>query len=121
MAFAQSVLPHGSRTLELRTSWGSGFNRDPQYLYEKTCDHGDYQPGKAFCAYLMENTSTEFQNVNFERAASCLSGKAKNLHIGPAPMRGGPPAVLVEVRLHDGEEPSLVFVASSIGDRAGAD
>jgi hypothetical protein len=104
-----------------KASWGSGFNRDPQYLYEKACDHGDYQPAKAFCAYLMKNTSTAFQNVNFERAAACLNGTAQDYRLGPVSMRGGPPGVLVTLQLHEGEESSLVFVATSTGDSARAD
>lgn len=42
----------------------------------KTCqsEEGD-AAGKAYCEWLMENTSTEFMEANVNRALSCLQGQ----------------------------------------------
>jgi hypothetical protein len=41
-------------------------------MYAKACEHNGYEPGKALCAYLLENTSTEFAGINARRALRCM-------------------------------------------------
>lgn len=54
-SFVQSVGPHETRTFAFRTSWGEGFkdSEAPHVLGAKRCEHGEYAPAKAVCAYLM--------------------------------------------------------------------
>jgi len=100
--------------VKLKASWGAGFNRNPQFFYQKECDTGGTPPGDRFCAYLMQNTSTEFQRMNFQRAASCLMGQPKDTLAGPFRLRGGPADTFVEIQLREGDDSSLVFIARTV-------
>jgi hypothetical protein len=73
--FVESVKPHESKVLEFHTSWGSGFkdSDDKLTLYAKRCDHNDYEPAKAVCAYLMKQGAIEFSGNNAKAAVMCLS------------------------------------------------
>ena len=51
---------------------------DEQLFYAKSCEH-DSEPGKALCAYLLENSSTEFAAINYGRALRCLGQSAPGL------------------------------------------
>lgn len=49
----------------------------------KGCKRSDDEQGAiAFCAWLMENTSTEFMEANINRAISCLQGQRIDGYIG---------------------------------------
>ena len=63
--FSNSTTDESSRSVTLETDWGN---------FSKYCEHGDYAPGKSFCQWLIQNTSTEFAEVNFRRAFTCLRG-----------------------------------------------
>jgi hypothetical protein len=75
-AFANAPLHGANRTVRLTTDWGGWFTEPDeageQPMYAKSCEHDDYEPGKALCAYLLENTSTEFAGINARRALRCL-------------------------------------------------
>lgn len=59
--FIASVKPDETRVLKFHTSWGSNFKDDEEPAFiAKRCDHGDYEPAKAVCEYLMEHGATEF-------------------------------------------------------------
>ncbi|MBZ4187233.1 hypothetical protein K7B09_12965 [Thermomonas sp. RSS23] len=73
-AFANQTEVSGTHEVALTTVWGP----TPQYpdsLFYKNCDHGEYEPGKRLCQYLMANTSTEFPQHNFRRVLACLNGQ----------------------------------------------
>ena len=67
--FAGSVSLWQSRSVTLRGGWGGD---SPGTLMTHSCQHGGYEPGKLFCAYLVPNTSWEFGDYNAKRAAACL-------------------------------------------------
>ena len=73
-AFASSVQPDQTKSLEFHTSWGGGFKgSDKRTMYEVQCiDHG-YAPAKAVCKQLMEQGAVEFSGENAKRALVCLS------------------------------------------------
>ena len=49
----------------------------------KGCKRADDDQGAiAFCAWLMQNTSTEFMEANVNRALSCLQGQRIDGYIG---------------------------------------
>jgi hypothetical protein len=72
--FANDSPTSTPRTVRLTTDWGGVFSRS-DVIAEKACLHDTDKPGKALCAYLLENTSTEFATVNYRRALACI-GKA---------------------------------------------
>ena len=80
--FANASADHEPHSVVLRTSWGRGFNNDPEHLYEVECSHSDYGPGRKLCRYLMENTSIEFAPHNFRRALACLSKNGRDIGAG---------------------------------------
>lgn len=41
----------------------------------KTCEHSDDDAARRFCSWAMEYASTEFMEVNINRALSCLQGQ----------------------------------------------
>lgn len=71
-AFANSVAPNETRAVELGNLWGSSEQfRDT--LYSKQCGSDGYEPGRRLCAYLLENSSSEFADLNFRRSLACLT------------------------------------------------
>ena len=71
--FLASVRPDEQRTMTLRTYWGAKEQGDKIVMGSKFCEHNDYEPGKKLCAYLMENSSTEFAGYNTKRFLACLA------------------------------------------------
>ena len=71
-SFANSTSDSSTHTVELITDWGGRFSDNKNTIAEKTCKHGDYGPGANLCAYLMENTSTEFPDANLNTVMVCL-------------------------------------------------
>ncbi len=69
-------------TVRLTTDWGGDFLKsdapDEQVFYAKSCEH-DSEPGRVLCAYLLENSSTEFAAINYRRALRCLGRSAPGL------------------------------------------
>lgn len=80
--FANASTDYEAHSVVLRTSWGSGFDNNPEHLYEIECTHSDYGPGRMLCAYLMEDASIEFASNNFRRALSCLSAHGRDIGAG---------------------------------------
>lgn len=74
VAFANSIEPNTSRSVELLTDWGGKFTKNPETIFSKTCIANHYQPGEKFCQYLLAHTSTEFADINFKRAVACVGG-----------------------------------------------
>jgi hypothetical protein len=73
--FANSATDDEPHTVELITDWGD---------FSKTCEHGGYAAGETLCDWLLENTSTEFAQLNFRHAYSCLRGPSGNASLkGP--------------------------------------
>jgi len=71
--FLASVRPDEQRTITLRTYWGAKEEGGEIVMASKFCEHNDYEPGKKLCAYLMENSSTEFAGYNTKRVLACLA------------------------------------------------
>ncbi|MGO1071012.1 hypothetical protein [Lysobacter sp. CA199] len=71
--FANATALGETRSVELRTDWGS---------FSKSCAHNGYEPGEAFCQWLMANTSTEFAYANIRRALVCLDPAANFASVG---------------------------------------
>ncbi len=71
-AFANSIAPDETRAIELGTVWGSS-EQFPRTLYSKQCGSDGYEPGRRLCAYLLENSSSEFADLNFRRSLACLN------------------------------------------------
>jgi hypothetical protein len=64
--------------LKFHTSWGSNFKDDEEpVLFAKRCDHGDFDPAKTVCDYLMKHGATEFSGNNAKAAISCLSSQTR--------------------------------------------
>jgi hypothetical protein len=76
-AFANASSDSTIRSVELTNDWGGRFckseDENEVALACKACQHGDDAPSRQLCAYLMENTSTEFPDGNFKRALDCLN------------------------------------------------
>ena len=77
--FANSSTDRSAHAVDLINDWGGPIaekesQKEGNYtMYVKQCKHADYDPGKRLCAYLMENTSTEFPDNNVRRALVCLN------------------------------------------------
>ena len=76
--FISSTRPNETHVLKFHTSWGANFkdeakDDDEFVFWAKRCEHGDYDPAKAVCDYLMEYGMTEFSGNNAKAAISCLS------------------------------------------------
>ena len=51
--------------------------------HEKKCEHlEEDQAGDTLCAWLMENTSTEFMEANINLTISCLQGQQISGYVG---------------------------------------
>ena len=85
-AFASSVAPGQTQTVEFHTVWGGDFKSvAARSLYAKRCmDHG-YQPATALCSSLMQHGAIEFSGNNAKRAVACLSPSTRFA----SPMRPG--------------------------------
>lgn len=109
-AFLASVKPDETRNLTLRTFWGAREEGDRIVIGSKSCEHGDYEPGKKLCAYLIENSSTEFAGYNAKRILNCLiprQGITADLevHNGSFSTRYGSPnrGALIDLQLCPGK------------------
>lgn len=71
VAFANATPRAATHQVTLTTDWGGQF-AEAGVIARKHCEHGGAAPGKALCAYLMENSSTEFAEHNVRRALQCL-------------------------------------------------
>jgi hypothetical protein len=76
--FANSLADGSAHSVELINDWGGPLSQAESQkgdftLYVKSCNHKGFDPGKVLCAYLMENTSTEFPYNNVRRALLCLN------------------------------------------------
>jgi len=77
-AFIESIKPDEKREFTFHTSWGQNFKDAPEpAIFAKRCEHGDYEPAKKVCDYLMKNGSAEFADANVKNAVSCLSSKTR--------------------------------------------
>jgi hypothetical protein len=77
-AFAGSIKPEDTKSIEFHTTWGSNFKNSPgPAVFAKRCLHNDYAPAKAVCEYLLEYGSAEFSNRNVMRAITCLFPKTQ--------------------------------------------
>jgi hypothetical protein len=126
--FANASTDYESHSVVLRTSWGRGFNNNPEHLYELDCGHSDYAPGKRLCEYLMQDTSIEFASHNFRRALSCLSAHGRDIGDGvdivrldgefsSSSARGVDDAVTISLEFDDqdqDEPPSLRITARRV-------
>jgi hypothetical protein len=80
--FANSSTDTSIHNVALINDWGGPISQEESQkqgdyaMYVKQCRHDDYSPGKDLCAYLMENTSTEFPDINVRRALVCLNNPA---------------------------------------------
>jgi hypothetical protein len=83
--FANASEDGSPHEVRLVTDWGGTSCSTPEEysIYCKACSHDAYPPGKQLCDYLMEHTSTEFSEMNFGRALSCLN-------VGYAHIKNGP-------------------------------
>lgn len=70
-SFANSIPPGTSYMVSLETSWG-GSKLNPNAIYSRDCNHGNYTTGASFCSYLMEHSAVEFSEMNFRRALACV-------------------------------------------------
>jgi hypothetical protein len=79
-AFANAAANDGTHTVRLMTDWGGYYARlkDPSddAMYVQSCEHESYAPAQSLCAYLLENTSIEFQGINVRRALHCMGKRA---------------------------------------------
>ena len=51
--------------------------------HQKKCEHSEEdKAGNTLCAWLMENTSTEFMEANVNRTMSCLQGQQISGYLG---------------------------------------
>jgi hypothetical protein len=77
-AFVESVRPDETREITFRTSWGTNFKDATEpAMRAKRCEHGEYEPAKQVCAYLIEHGPTEFSDITVKDSISCLSRKTK--------------------------------------------
>jgi hypothetical protein len=83
--FANASQDGALHEVRLITDWGGTTCSTPDEpaMYCKACRHDAYSPGKKLCDYLMENTATEFAEVNLARALSCLNLGYGHLKLGP--------------------------------------
>ncbi len=85
--FLSSVEPDKTRTITLYTFWGAREEGEFLVMGSKGCDHNDYDPGKKLCAYLIQNSSTEFAGYNAKRILNCLIPR---------------PGIAAELEIHSG-------------------
>jgi len=70
--FALATSQTSSHSVELQNDWGN---------LSKYCGYNDYAPGKVFCGWLIQNTSTEFMHANVNDALACISSDASAIGI----------------------------------------
>lgn len=67
-----------SRELKFRVIAGSNFkDREGPAYGGRRCEHGDYEPAKAVCKFLMEHSSIESPGYNVKSVIACLSPKTR--------------------------------------------
>jgi hypothetical protein len=122
-AFLRSVKPDETRSGTMRTYWGAREVGDQLVIGSKSCEHSDYEPGKRFCAYLMEHSSTEFAGYNAKRILNCLapfpSSKTRlDINSGSFSTQFGSsnPGALVDLDLvRDNKQEEMVLVLKADG------
>ena len=72
-AFANSAPPSQKVSISLQTSWGLSKLR-PNALDWRHCDDGTSKAAKAFCQYLLADSSAENPQNNLRRVMACLRG-----------------------------------------------
>lgn len=109
-AFLVSVKPEETHKITLRTFWGAREDGDSIVLGSKTCEHHDYGPGEKLCAYLLQDSSTEFAGYNAKRILNCLTPRpgiaaALDIHSGSFSITFGSPnrGALVDLELASDE------------------
>ena len=105
-AFLASVKPDETRSVTFRMFWGAREEGDNIILGSKTCEHHDYDPGEKLCAYLIQDSSTEFAGYNAKRILNCLTPRqgiaaALDIHSGSFSITFGSPSrgALVDLEL----------------------
>jgi hypothetical protein len=82
-AFANAAASDGNHTVRLTTDWGGVFTKsngaNEELMYSKSCEHNSYAPSRTLCAYLLENTSTEFAGINVRRALRCIGVRVSGI------------------------------------------
>ena len=77
--FANATNDYSVHTVALTNDWGGRFckpGKDNEFVLAcKSCSHEDYIPGMRLCDFLLENTSTEFTDVNLKHVLICLDPK----------------------------------------------
>jgi hypothetical protein len=67
--------------VRLKTDWRGGYLKSDEpgeeLIAAKSCERGSDEPGKALCAYLIENSSSEFATINYRRVLECLGVHVK--------------------------------------------
>jgi hypothetical protein len=91
-AFANASHDLTTYSVDLKTDWGGQFEPKTPNTYvmaAKHCDAAGYSPGERLCDYLLQNTSTEFPEINLNRALVCFgaSGPASNSSIEYAALK----------------------------------
>lgn len=70
--FANTSIANDEHSVQFTTDWGGVFSTENDVFAEKHCEHGESEPARKLCGYLMENTSTEFAALNINRALRCI-------------------------------------------------
>jgi hypothetical protein len=88
-AFAAAQVGSEERSVSLTTDWGGTYaeadeNGDKPF-FEKRCIRGEDAPSRGLCAYLIDNTSTEFPHTNYRRALRCLGAQFSRNPDSPLP------------------------------------
>ena len=73
--FANSLADDHSRFVELSTFWGVKIEGNRVTIGEQSCMSDSSDAGKAYCAFLVNHSSTEFPEMNFKRVFKCLTMK----------------------------------------------
>lgn len=68
--FGNSVTKDAPISVTLLTNWSE---------FSKSCAHNNHPQGKKFCSFLINNTSTEFMQINISRVMECLSEEKHNM------------------------------------------
>jgi hypothetical protein len=129
--FAQATPVSGLHAVVLRGGWGGDAT---DVLMTHDCRPSGSEPGRAFCEYLISDTSWEVGTRNAKRAAACLVSNEKSAFIRrvdayqlpaeiTAPVQGGDASVQVTVRIElvnaaatAGKLSVLTFTAAKRGD-----
>lgn len=77
-AFVGSAAVGQAHELKFHVIAGGNFkDREGPAYGARRCDYAGYEPGKALCKYLMENSSIESPGANAKSVIACISPKTK--------------------------------------------